>query len=246
MSKTPDSGLYPLHRCKTLHLVRHAQGYHNVAGEKDHKAYLSYEFVDASLTPLGWQQVGNLRRHVSNSGIASRIELVVTSPLTRTMQTAAGVFGSGGYIDGDSSSPLMISGGGKSDTTAISSSNCPPFIAVEYCREQMGVHPCDKRKSVSEYKTHFPGIDFSLVEIDEDIFWKPDVREKEYEVAARGRAFLNWLLTRKEKEIAIVSHSSFLIHTLAQFGKDCHPSVRNEIHKAFANCELRSFVISDR
>lgn len=56
---------------------------------------------------------------------------------SRTMQTAAGVFGGGGYIDGDSSRPLMVSGAGKSDQAAISSSNCPPFIAVEMCREHL-------------------------------------------------------------------------------------------------------------
>uniref|UniRef100_A0A0D6QTA0 Phosphoglycerate mutase-like protein n=1 Tax=Araucaria cunninghamii TaxID=56994 RepID=A0A0D6QTA0_ARACU len=246
MLETPEFSLYPLHCCKTLHLVRHAQGYHNVAGEKDYKAYLSYEFADASLTPLGWQQVDNLRKHVANSGIASKIELVVTSPLTRTMQTAVGVFGGGGYIDGDSSLPLMVAGAGKSDRAAISSSNCPPFIAFELCREAMGVHPCDKRKSISEYQSIFPAIDFSLVETDEDVLWMPDVREKDVDVTARGRAFLNWILTRKEKEIAIVSHSGFLIHTLGLFGEDCVPLVRNEIRKPFANCELRSFVIADR
>eukprot|EP01018_Ginkgo_biloba_P002432 Gb_21976 [translate_table: standard] len=246
MAEVADSSLYPLHRCKTLHLVRHGQGYHNVEGEKDYKAYMSYEFVDASLTPLGWEQVDNLRKHVRKNGIASKIELVVTSPLMRTMQTAVGVFGGGGYMDGITSPPLMVAGAGKSNRAAISSSDCPPFIVVEWCREHMGVHPCDKRKSISEYQPLFPAVDFSLIESDEDILWKADVREKEEEVAARGRAFLNWLLTRKEKEIAIVSHSGFLIHTLGLFGKDYHPLVKNEIHKAFANCELRSMVIADK
>lgn len=37
--------------------MRHAQGIHNVAGEKDHSAYMSEELFDAHLTPLGWQQV---------------------------------------------------------------------------------------------------------------------------------------------------------------------------------------------
>jgi len=246
MAGTPDTSLYPLHRCKTLHLVRHGQGYHNVAGEKDYGAYMSYDFFDASLTSLGWQQVDNLRKHIWKTGIASRIELVVTSPLTRTMQTAVGVFGGGGYIDGDASPPLMVTGAGKGNHAAITSANCPPFIASECCREQMGLHPCDKRKSINEYRPLFPGIDFSLVETNEDLLWKSDVREGGIELAARGRAFINWLLTRKEKEIAVVSHSSFLIHTLGLFGKDCHSLVRKEIHKAYANCELRSFVIADR
>ena len=37
--------------------VRHAQGIHNVEGEKDHDAYLSYDLFDANITPLGWKQV---------------------------------------------------------------------------------------------------------------------------------------------------------------------------------------------
>ncbi|KAJ4836265.1 hypothetical protein Tsubulata_033010 [Turnera subulata] len=48
--------LFPLHRCKTIHLVRHAQGKHNVEGETNYKAYLSSEYFDAPLTQLGWQQ----------------------------------------------------------------------------------------------------------------------------------------------------------------------------------------------
>ena len=37
--------------------VRHAQGIHNVAGEKDFNAYMSQDLFDAQLTPLGWSQV---------------------------------------------------------------------------------------------------------------------------------------------------------------------------------------------
>jgi broad specificity phosphatase PhoE len=37
--------------------VRHAQGIHNVEGEKDHSAYMSPALLDAQLTPLGWSQV---------------------------------------------------------------------------------------------------------------------------------------------------------------------------------------------
>ncbi|PKU61807.1 hypothetical protein MA16_Dca028365 [Dendrobium catenatum] len=40
-----------------MHQVRHAQGIHNVEGEKNHNAYLSPELFDAHLTPLGWDQV---------------------------------------------------------------------------------------------------------------------------------------------------------------------------------------------
>uniref|UniRef100_A0A5B6ZBT5 Putative phosphoglycerate mutase-like protein 1 n=1 Tax=Davidia involucrata TaxID=16924 RepID=A0A5B6ZBT5_DAVIN len=192
MDATAGQSLYPLHRCKTIHLVRHAQGIHNVEGEKDHKAYLSEELFDAHLTPLGWQQVDNLRKHVHATGLSKRIDLVIVSPLLRTMQTAVGVFGGEGYTDAIDVSPLMVANAGNSGCPAISSLNCPPFIAVELCREHLGVHPCDKRRSISEYKPLFPAIDFSLIESDADILWKPDDREKNEELAARGMKFMNW------------------------------------------------------
>ncbi|XP_034681562.1 phosphoglycerate mutase-like protein 1 isoform X3 [Vitis riparia] len=209
-----DSGagpsLFPLHRCKTLHLV------------------------------------DNLRKHVHACGLAKRIELVITSPLLRTMQTAVGVFGGEGYKDRMDVLPLMVANAGECNRSAISSLDSPPFLAVELCREHLGVHPCDKRRSISDYQFLFPAIDFSLIESDEDILWKANVRETNEEVAARGLKFMNWLWTRKEKEIAIVTHSGFLFHTLNAFGNDCHPLVKTEICKHFANCELRSMIIVDR
>ncbi|KAJ6831239.1 phosphoglycerate mutase-like protein 1 isoform X2 [Iris pallida] len=164
----------------------------------------------------------------------------------RTMQTAVGVFGGESHLDGSSVPPLMVENAGNSGHFAISSSNCPPIIAVELCREHLGVHPCDKRRSIREYESLFPAIDFSLIENNEDVLWKADVREPNNDVAARGSKFIDWLWSRKEKEIAIVTHSGFLFHTLQQFGNGCHPSVKDEISKHFANCELRSMVLIDK
>ncbi|CAK9144953.1 unnamed protein product [Ilex paraguariensis] len=246
MDSSGGPSLFPLQRCKTLHLVRHAQGIHNVDGDKNYKAYMSPEYFDAHLTPLGWQQVDNLRKHVHACGLSKRVDLVITSPLLRTMQTAVGVFGGDGYTDRMDIVPLMVANAGNSDRAAISSLNSPPIVALELCREHLGVHPCDKRRSISEYQCLFPSVDFSLIESDEDILWKANVRETKEELAARGMKFMNWLCTREEKEIAIVTHSGFLFHTLGAFGNDCHPLVKKEICKHFANCELRSMVIVDR
>ncbi|XP_018680031.2 phosphoglycerate mutase-like protein 2 isoform X1 [Musa acuminata AAA Group] len=247
MDGVTSSGLFPLQRCKTIHLVRHAQGIHNKGHEKDHRAYSSPEFFDAHLTPLGWDQVDNLRKHIKSCGLSKRIELVIASPLLRTMQTAVGVFGGDGYDDGvNNTPPLMVENTGDSGRPAISSLNCPPFVVVEDCRERLGVNPCDKRRSISEYQKLFPAIDFSLIENDEDILWKADIRETDEEVAARGVKFISWLCTLKEKEIAVVTHSAFLFQTLQTFGGDCHPIIKEEISKQFGNCELRSMLLVDR
>ncbi|XP_070661986.1 phosphoglycerate mutase-like protein 1 isoform X2 [Malus domestica] len=221
MENGSGPSLFPLHRCKTLHLVRHGQGIHNVEGAKNYKAYMKPEYFDAQLTPLGWQQVDNLRKHVHECGLSKRIELVITSPLLRTLQTAVGVFGGEGYKDGMDVLPLMVENAGNSERSSISSLNCPPIIAVELCREH-------------------------LIETDEDVLWEADVRETTEEVAARGMKFMNWLWTRKEKEIAIVTHNGFLFHTLNALGNDCHPSMKKEMSTHFANCELRSMIIVDR
>ncbi|KAJ4843063.1 hypothetical protein Tsubulata_042240 [Turnera subulata] len=222
MEAAPGTTLYPLHRTKTIHLVRHAQGIHNVLGEKDESVYLSEELFEARLTPLGWEQADNLRKYVRESGIYDKIELVIVSPLMRALQTAVGVFGGEGYADGVDVPPLMVANVGGSDHPAVSSLNSPPFVAVELCREHLGVHPCDRRRSVTECQPLFPAIDFSLATLG------------------------HWLWTRKEKEIAVVSHGTFLYQTLSAFGNDCHPTIKNEICTHFKNCELRSVVLVDR
>ncbi|KAE8659220.1 Phosphoglycerate mutase-like protein 2 [Hibiscus syriacus] len=238
MDATITPGLYPLHRCKTLHLVRHAQGVHNVAGEKDSAAYSSEEYFDAHLTPLGWQQVDNLRKHVHETGLSKKVDLVIVSPLLRTMQTAVGVFGGKEYKDGIDVPPLLVANAGESDRPEISSLNCPPFVAFELCREILETRSLPPSNPGS--------IPDSNIESDNDVLWVADTPEKEEDVVARGMQFLNWLWTRNEKEIAVVSHGGLLYHTLSAFGHDCHPSMKTELCNEFSNCELLSVVLVDR
>ncbi|XP_037481895.1 phosphoglycerate mutase-like protein [Triticum dicoccoides] len=192
MEASARTALYPQHRCKNIYLVRHAQGIHNVAGDKDHSAYMSPTLLDAHITPLGWSQIDCLREHVSECGLAKKVDLVIVSPLLifLTIQTAVGVFG-GNYTDGVSASSSMVEGVGHGGRQAITSLKCPPFLAVEACRERLGVHSCDKRSSITKYRTLFPTIDFSLIENDEDVLWEPDVRESNESVAARGMKFID-------------------------------------------------------
>ncbi|XLU94739.1 hypothetical protein S245_009091, partial [Arachis hypogaea] len=53
------------------------------------------------------------------------------------MQTAVGVFGGEAYTDGITAPPLINDNVGDSGLPIISSLNCPPFIAVEQCREHL-------------------------------------------------------------------------------------------------------------
>ncbi|THU74646.1 hypothetical protein C4D60_Mb04t35590 [Musa balbisiana] len=202
-------------------------GMHKVFIIRDMKRTIEHTHLQNSLmrTLLLWDgirlllQVDSLRKHIKSCGLSKRIELVIASPLLRTMQTAVGVFGGDDGVN--NTPPLMVENTGDSGRPAISSLNCPPFVVVEDCLER-------------------------LIENDEDILWKADIRETDEEVAARGVKFISWLCTLKEKEIAVVTHSAFLFQTLQMFGGDCHPIIKEEIGKQFGNCELRSMLLVDR
>jgi hypothetical protein len=53
------------------------------------------------------------------------------------MQTAVGVFGGENYTNGINAPPLMVENAANSGRPAISTFKCPPFLAVEACRERL-------------------------------------------------------------------------------------------------------------
>ncbi|XP_039069723.1 phosphoglycerate mutase-like protein 1 [Hibiscus syriacus] len=200
---------YPWQLCKIIHLVSHGQAMHNVEGDKDREALLSDHLFDAQLSPLGLQQVCKLGKDVHASGLLKKIDLVITSPLYWTVQTAMEVFGSESQADGGNS--------------------CPQIMAVELCRDRMGQRPCDMRRRVSECQALFPSIDFSMMDGEEDSMWNPDVRESEEEMAARMVLFMEWLWTRPEQQMVIVSHGIILQKILYVLGNDCHPTTTSAL-----------------
>ncbi|KAF8110048.1 hypothetical protein N665_0088s0060 [Sinapis alba] len=213
---------------KTLHLVRHAQGIHNVAIEKGELTSLSDELFDARLSPLGIQQASEKRKEIIGSGLLNTVQLVITSPLRRAMQTSVGIFRGQEDLNQSHIFPKV--------------NNSPPIVALEICRERMGLFPCDKRESIGTYRTYFPDIDFTMIESDEDVIWQAE-REDLEEVSARGLHFLKWLWERPEKDIAVVSHGVFLQQTLRALHEKVGTPLEDHLLKRFANCELRSIRI---
>ncbi|GJX34311.1 hypothetical protein Tco_0245868 [Tanacetum coccineum] len=61
----------------------------------------------------------------------------------------------------------LLANAGNIGRSAISSLNFPPIVAVELCRKH-------------------------LIESDEDVLWRADVRETKEELAFRGKKFLDW------------------------------------------------------
>ncbi|TYH35029.1 hypothetical protein ES332_D13G165200v1 [Gossypium tomentosum] len=208
---------YPRHQhCKILHLVRHGQALHNVEGDKNPEALLSPNLFDAQLTPLGLKQVAKLRNEVHTYLIGLKC---------RAMETASGCFG-------------------REGENAVSSST-PKIMAVELCRDRLGVRPCDMRRKMSDCRSRFPWIDFSMMDVEDDNLWNPELRESEEELAKRVIELLNWVWKRPEKEIVVVSHGLVLQHILINLlaNSDFNPTLTPALCKRFDNCELRSVVL---
>jgi broad specificity phosphatase PhoE len=181
---------------RILHVVRHAQGTHNV----DQK-YRDPRNHDARLTGFGEQQCEALSRTPAAIEAQRSASLVVTSPLTRCVQTALLSF------------------------PDIARREEVPFVALECIRETVNF-ACDGRRRRSEIAADFPRVNFSADDGvgDEDELWARyenlcgptsahDGHRESCDlpsVADRGRAFFAWLRRRPEREAIVSSHSAFL------------------------------------
>eukprot|EP00611_Tribonema_gayanum_P032528 TRINITY_DN977_c0_g1_i1.p1 TRINITY_DN977_c0_g1~~TRINITY_DN977_c0_g1_i1.p1 ORF type:complete len:232 (+),score=37.55 TRINITY_DN977_c0_g1_i1:627-1322(+) len=197
----------------TLHFVRHAQATHNEAAEKrGREAYSDPAFMDARLTDLGREQCRALQgRVVSNS---EEVQLMVVSPMSRAIDTAMIAF---------EKVPSHV-----------------PWIALECIRERSGNHACDKRRTKTELQQQYPQIDWSQVESDSDVYWDTlgDDRETDEMMEDRAHALFDWIRSRSETNIAIVTHSAFLS---VLFNKAVRCGAR--LQRWFDNAELRTVLM---
>jgi len=178
--------------CKIVHFVRHAEGIHNAAARDQPddfwgSLFNSPEMWDAPLNSAGKQQCEVLMEHITRSGIET--DLVIVSPLTRTLQTAALSFGLA----------------------------CPkaPMLASELCRERIAVYTSEGRSNTSDLKRDWPKVDFSEITAETDPMFEN--KEEDDMVGARSLTFIDTLMARPESSIAVVSHSVFLQQLYRQF-----------------------------
>ncbi|GMH44315.1 hypothetical protein BSKO_12249 [Bryopsis sp. KO-2023] len=237
----PPVCLIPFRHTKVVHLIRHAEGFHNVAGALGTENYASEDYFDAHLTKKGWAQVAMLQSHIKALP-NFRADVVMVSPMTRTLETASGVFGSKG------NGPTLMKSqteeeGFRTEMCEISADGVPPFVAMELCRELSGLHPCDRRRPVNHYKDRFPSVDFSLVASEADPLWEPTHREEISSIHSRARQFLDFLAKRPESHIAVVSHSAFLRNMCRMLGDGLGEHPKTQLHSYFVNCELRTVTL---
>jgi len=174
---------------KTVHLIRHAQSTFNAAVAL---TGVDPMHPDACLTPLGLQQVAEARARMA----ALDHELVVTSPLTRAIETAVGLFGGG----------------------------AAPILVDPRPREWL-VSSCDVGRSPRDLALAFPQLAFNHLD-DRWWHAGPCNEhgipaEPEDVLLARVAAFRAWLASRPERAIAVVSHGAFLFYLSGHTFQNC-------------------------
>ena len=177
-----------------IHMVRHAEGTHNVE-----ENYRDHDNIDARLTTKGKEQCKKLALKVKSSMpelLESVTDIgVITSPMTRCVQTSLFSF------------------------PWLAESKDVPFVALETIRETVN-YACDRRRSISEIAQEFPRVDFSLhCTTDKDFIWDgyrsrlPNDWDQHMEsaelnkIASRTREAFTVLQERPEHHLVVCSHS---------------------------------------
>tara|TARA_B100001094_G_scaffold207070_1_gene200962 strand:- start:3929 stop:4537 length:609 start_codon:yes stop_codon:yes gene_type:complete len=194
---------------KNLYLIRHGHSLHNELFNKiGVEAFRIPLTIDSPLTNEGHLQSIELGNTWQKK---PEIDLVLVSPLTRTLDTAMNIFG---------------------DTDI-------PMISEEFLREYpIGEDTCNKRSSLTSLKNKYPKIKFNLIS-DNDTLWTQDYRETIDELEQRLDEMVKYLHGRKEKNIAIVGHSSYF----GQF-KDNHIGYKENGDEELKHCYPYEFILT--
>mmetsp|Transcript_2091 Transcript_2091/g.4467 ORF Transcript_2091/g.4467 Transcript_2091/m.4467 type:complete len:247 (+) Transcript_2091:318-1058(+) len=224
------------------------------AARSSRSPYLLPELVDPPLTALGIEDAKRLR------SIAPQLPnpaLLVVSPLRRATQTI--LIGFGDLLAQNRQVPTTA------DTPAAMGRARAqiPVVAHEDCREQIGVHMCDRRFPKEDLEAEFgSSVDYSLIRDAPrdapgakgggggggDPRWQADRRETYPEMAERAWFFLEWLRSRPEGEIVVGTHSAFLMclfNVVLQVGNgDDDDGDKEGLATFFKTGELRSTVLT--
>lgn len=172
---------------KHIHFIRHAQSEHNArAAVTPDEDIVRHDptMRDARLTALGKDQAIALRAELAG---LQDIELVVVSPLTRTIQT----------------------------TLAAFSDHPAPRLIEPLHREKQESY-CDIGRSPVLLATELADLSFGHLDdpwwFHGPLDGAPYPRETLAAFEQRVNQFANWLSARPESAMAVVGHGTFLRH----------------------------------
>jgi broad specificity phosphatase PhoE len=200
----------------TVITVRHAQGHHNVKNQ--------WRLYDAVLTPLGHQECAELSKKFPHH---DKVDLLVASPLRRTIQTAVESFGP---VLTRKEVPFLL----QPKAQEVSTRNCNVGFNKERLKHE--VRALFEGQDIGqELETR---IDYDLVVEgwnSKEGYWGAD----EPEVKQRAADLRAWRFDRPEQTILLVTHGAFL-HYFTEDWEGFHPSLGS----AYRNCEVREFTFT--
>lgn len=164
-----------------LYCIRHGESIHNILYNKyGMKVFTDKRYYDTDLTHKGFNQAINLGKNWLKK---NDIELVIVSPLTRTLKTAMNIFG---------------------DTNI-------PMIALDCVREYPNtLHTCNKRSNISFLQNVFNRIDFSQINVDFDPTWNEENNETIESLLNRINELHDFIEKQNYTNIALIGHNSFI------------------------------------
>lgn len=168
---------------KNVYCIRHGTAEHNVLfHEVGEKAYMMIK--DSNLTQEGQEESIILGKNWLDKNY---IELVLVSPLTRTIQTANNIF----------------------NGTQVK------MMAFDEIKEYPGSYePINHRKDKHELVVKYnKTINFKALSEKDSLWHETDVESME-SLEERVKKMKDYILSRKETNIAIVSHNSYLAYFL--------------------------------
>jgi glucosyl-3-phosphoglycerate phosphatase len=181
---------------KTVHLIRHGQSTFNAIHDSTGHDPLIY---DAPLSALGHQQVAEARQAYADHAY----DIVFTSPLTRAIQTAKGIFGN----------------------------NAPMIVNASH--SEWANWSCNMGRPASELARDFPDLDFSHLTEDWwhkggpiNAYGIPC--EPLESLLARVASFRALIAARPERKIAIVGHGDFFYHLTRRAMANCERAVMSD------------------
>jgi bisphosphoglycerate-dependent phosphoglycerate mutase len=175
-------------KLRIIHLIRHAEGYHNVNND-----YKNPKYIDAKLTPKGIDQSKSLSNLLSKQLLKSKskskskleqsefnlydVECVISSPMRRAVQTAQYSFqhqlfssihddndNGDDNVDNETKSNVEVDeevdvNVNVNLATKIETTTKIPFLTCEEWRETVN-YVCDQRINTSQLKQEFPFIKY--------------------------------------------------------------------------------------
>jgi len=210
---------------KDLWILRHGQATHNPRAEAARANGCSFdEFfdlmrqddsLDSPLTEHGRQQATAVFERYGKL-LSANVELVVSSPLSRAIETANLA------LPPSPAAAIATSANSGStndpQTATATRTTSPARVCYEGFREINGVLRNAQRQTVSQLQARFGGHwNWDYLTTDHDATWEAERLESTEAVAARGVAGLRWLLgERSERGVLLVAHGGLLRYTFDQ------------------------------